>query len=198
MALTLTSDPVMSINDARSLLDIVTDAEAILVINGLSEKLKRFTQRVQINQNTDTPIVERIRPYGGQFLHLHAPIWTGNGFTIEAIVYGAGEAADTYTLADAELQYTTSDQASKLVLVGGLWPDETLNGYVQVTYKGGWATVPADVLQGAIMQARVDLKRMRGEVGVTSRGMQGESTQYQTAGLVRECLDLWQPYRVMI
>lgn len=198
MALTLTDDPIMSVNDARTLLDVSVEAEAILVINALSEKLKRYLQRVQINLDTDNNIVERIRPYGGQYLHLHAPIWTGAGFTIEASVYSGGAIADTYTFANDELQYTTSDQASKILLVSGQWPDETLNGYVEVTYKGGWATVPADVVQGAVMQGRVDLRRIRGEVGVTSRGVQGESTQYQTAGLIRECLDLWQPYRVMI
>ena len=198
MALALTSDPIMSINDARTFLYVVAEHEAILVINSLSEKLKRYTQRVQINENTTTAIVERIRPYGGQFLHLHAPIWTGSGFTISAQVYISGVVVDEYTVANGGLQYKTSDHASRIILVDGYWPDETLNGYVQVTYKGGWPAVPADVLQGAIMQGLVDLKRMRGEVGVTSRGVQGESTQYQTAGLIRECLDLWSPYRVMV
>jgi len=189
VALALTSDPIMSINDARTFLYVVAEHEAILVINSLSEKLKRYTQRVQINENTTTAIVERIRPYGGQFLHLHAPIWTGSGFTISAQVYISGVVVDEYTVANGGLQYKTSDHASRIILVDGYWPDETLNGY---------AAVPADVLQGAIMQGLVDLKRMRGEVGVTSRGVQGESTQYQTAGLIRECLDLWSPYRVMV
>lgn len=188
----------MSVNDARVFLSVTTDQEAILVINALTEKFKRYTQRVQINQDTDTNIVERIRPYGWRFLHLHAPIWTGTGYTVVAEVYSSGAVVDEYSVAGGDLQYKTSDHASRIILVDGYWPDETLNGYVQVTYKGGWPAVPADVLQGAIMQGLVDLKRMRGEVGVTSRGVQGESTQYQTAGLIRECLDLWSPYRVMV
>lgn len=198
MALALTSDPIMSINDARTFLSVVAEHEAILVINSLSEKLKRYTQRVQINENTTTAIVERIRPYGGHTLHLHAPIWTGTGFSVVAEVYSSGAVVDEYSVANGDLQYKTSDHASRIILVNGTWPDETLNGYVQVTYKGGWAAVPADVLQGAIVQGLIDLKRMRGEAGVTSRSMQGESTQYQTVGLISECLDLWAPYRVMM
>jgi len=194
----LTSDPVLSVSDARALLGIQTDQEAILIVNALSAKLKRYTGRVQINQNTTTEIVEKIIPYAGDKLYLHAPIWTGTGFTISAAVYSGGDLTDTYTLADNELQYQTSDNSSHILLVAGQWPDDTLNGYVEVTYKGGWATVPFDVIQGALMQARVDIRRMSGEVGVTSRGALGESTQFQTVGIVRECMDLWEPYRILL
>jgi hypothetical protein len=194
----LTSDPVLSVSDARALLGIQTDQEAILIVNALSAKLKRYTGRVQINQNTTTAIVEKIIPYAGDKLYLHAPIWTGTAFTISAALYSGGDLTDTYTLADGELQYQTSDNSSHILLVAGQWPDDTLNGYVQVTYKGGWATVPFDVVQGALMQARVDIRRMQGEVGVTSRGALGESTQFQTVGIVRECMDLWEPYRILL
>jgi hypothetical protein len=194
----LTSDPVLSVSDARALLGIQTDQEAILIVNALSAKLKRYTGRVQINQNTTTAIVEKIIPYAGDKLYLHAPIWTGTAFTISAALYSGGDLTDTYTLADGELQYQTSDNSSHILLVAGRWPDDTLNGYVQVTYKGGWATVPFDVIQGALMQARVDIRRMQGEVGVTSRGALGESTQFQTVGIVRECMDLWEPYRILL
>lgn len=198
MTFVLTSDPVLSVSDARALLGIQTDQEAILIVNALSAKLKRYTGRVQINQNTTTAIVEKIIPYAGDKLYLHAPIWTGTAFTISAALYSGGDLTDTYTLADGELQYQTSDNSSHILLVAGQWPDDTLNGYVQVTYKGGWATVPFDVVQGALMQARVDIRRMQGEVGVTSRGALGESTQFQTVGIVRECMDLWEPYRILL
>ena len=198
MAFTLTTDPIMSTSDAMAALDIADQQQAIMVVNSLSAKLKRFCNRVQINQNTTTAIVERLRPYGGDRLYLHAPIWEGSGFTISAAIYDGVTLADTYTLAGGDLGYTTNDYVSYLTLAGACWPDQTLNGDVRVTYKGGWATVPFDVIQGAIMQGRVDLKRMAGEVGVTSRGSNGESTAYQTAGLIRECLDLWAPYRVVI
>lgn len=198
MAFTLTADPIMQVSEAQSLLDISDTQQAILLVNSLSAKLKRFCNRVQINQNTTTAITERLRPYGGDRLYLHAPIWTGSGFTIEAAIYDGVRLADTYTYAAGDLAYTTNDYVSFLTLAGAYWPDQTLNGDVRVTYKGGWATVPSDIIQGAVMQGRVDLKRMAGEVGVTSRGSQGESTAYQTAGLVRECLDLWAPYRVVI
>lgn len=197
MAFALTSDPILSLSDAKALLDLSTDQQAILAINSLSQKAKRYLNRVQINEDTTTAIVERLRPYGGDTLHLHAPIWTGAGFAISAAVYESGLLQDTYTHADGELRYVTSDYASRIIL-DGYWPDDRLNGYIEVTYKGGWSTIPADVIQGAIMQGRVDQRRQSGEVGVTSRGVQGESTQYQIAGIIREVADLWDPYKVLV
>ena len=55
----------------------------------------------------------------------------------------------------------------------------------------------ADVVQGAVMQGKVDLLRMSGEVGINSRGAQGESTSYQTTGIIKEVADLWAPYRML-
>lgn len=196
MAFTLAADPIISLNDAKAILGIADDQPAILLINSLTAKFKRFTNRVQINQNIVADIVEKIIPYGGDRLYLHAPIWTGSGFTIEAKVYEGVTLADTYTLADGELAYMTDDMSSEILLVGGLWPDEGLNGHVQVTYKGGWSVVPGDVTQGAILQGRMDLLRTTGEVGVTSRGRAGETTSYQSAGLIQEVRDLWAPYRM--
>jgi hypothetical protein len=196
VAFVLTTDPIIAINDAKSVLGISEDRDAIILINSLSAKFKRFTNRVQINQNIVADIVEKIIPYGGDRLYLHAPIWTGSGFTISAAVYDGGDVADTYTFAAGEIAYMTDDMSSEILLLGALWPDEGLNGHIQVTYKGGWPVVPGDVVQGAILQGRMDLLRTTGEVGVTSRGRAGETTSYQSAGLIQEVRDLWAPYRM--
>lgn len=198
MPFELTGDPILTGSDVRTLLEVGDTQKSILLANALAAKFLRYTRRCQINQNTTTAIVEKIRPYGGDRLYLHAPIWTGAGFTIEAKIYEGITLIETYTLAGNDFGYQTNDYESYLTLAGGEWPDQRLNGHVHVTYKGGWATVPADVVQGAVMQGRVDLLRMSGEVGVTSRGAQGESTAYQSAGIVKEVADLWNPYRVMI
>lgn len=198
MSFALTSDPVLTGAEVQSLLSVQDSQKAILLANSLSQKLLRFTNRCQINENTITAIVEKIRPYGGDKLYLHAPIWTGSGFTIEAAVYEGVSLLATYTYAGGDFGYQTNDYVSYLTISGLNWPDQTLRGHVQVTYKGGWSTIPGDVIQGAIMQGRVDLKRMEGEVGVTSRGSQGESTAYDTAGIVKEVADLWRPYRIAI
>jgi len=196
VAFVLTTDPIIAINDAKSVLGISEDRDAIILINSLSAKFKRFTNRVQINQNIVADIVEKIIPYGGDRLYLHAPIWTGSGFTISAAVYDAGDVADTYTFADGEIAYMTDDTSSEILLLGATWPDEGLNGHIQVTYRGGWPVIPGDVVQGAILQGRMDLLRTTGEVGVTSRGRAGETTSYQSAGLIQEVRDLWAPYRM--
>jgi len=197
VAFVLTSDPILAMSDAKVVLGITEDRDAIILINSLTAKFKRYTGRVQISENQTTDIVEKIIPYGGDRLYLHAPIWTGSGFTIEAKVYEGGSLVDTYTYAGGDIGYLTDDTSSEILLLGGLWPDEGLNGHVQVTYKGGWAAVPGDVVQGALLQARMDLLRTTGEVGVTSRGRAGETTAYQTSGLIQEVRDLWGPYRML-
>lgn len=197
MAFVITTDPLIGISDAKSILGISDDQAAIVLINSLSAKFKRFTNRVRINQLTTADIVEKIIPYGGDRLYLHAPIWTGTGFTISAVVYEGVTVLDTYTFAAGELAYMTDDTSSEILLIGAMWPNEGLNGHVLVTYKGGWAEIPGDVTQGAILQARMDLLRTTGEVGVTSRGRAGETTSYQSSGLIQEVRDLWSPYRMM-
>jgi hypothetical protein len=197
MAFVLTTDPIIGISDAKAILGIADDQAAIVLINSLTAKFRRFTNRVQINQNIVADIVEKIIPYGGDRLYLHAPIWTGSGFTLEAKVYEGVTVLDTYTFAAGELAYMTDDTSSEILLIRGSWPDDGLNGHVQVTYKGGWSVVPGDVTQGAILQGRMDLLRTTGEVGVTSRGRAGETTSYQSSGLIQEVRDLWQPYRMM-
>jgi len=193
----ITTDPIMPLGDFKGMLSIADDQQAIMFLNALSAKFLRFTSRVQINLNTTTAIVEKLRPYGGDTLHLHAPIYTGSGFTIAADVVEAGITQTAYTLAAGDLHYVTTDTASRIILSAGCWPSEMFNGTINVTYKGGWASVPSDVIQGALLQGKVDINRLKGDVGVTSRGSQGESTAFENAGIVREVIDLWRPYRVM-
>lgn len=195
---TVTSDPIMTVADAKLLMSIADDQQAVFMVNALSAKAKRFLSRVQLLQNTTTPIVETLIPYGGSRLYLHAPIYTGSGFTISAVIKRGQSTEQTLTYADGQLDYFTDDQESYIDFVSALLPGADDGCKVVVTYKGGWASIPADVVQGAVMQGVVDLKRMKGEVGVTSRGASGESTQFDNAGLVRECIDMWRPYRVMV
>lgn len=197
MSFAMTTDPVLSQSEIQSLLGVTNPQEAIALANGLSAKLLRFTNRCQINENTTTDIVEKLKPYGGDKLYLHAPIWQGTGYTIKVEIYAGLTVTTTFTLAGGDFGFYSSDMTSYLSSAGWQWPDQTLAGHLRVTYKGGWATIPGDVIQGAIMQGRVDLLRMRGEVGVTSRGSQGESTAYQTAGIIKEVADLWGPYRMV-
>jgi len=196
MAFTITSDPILTAGDVQRLAQVADNELAIIMANSLAAKFKRYTNRLQINENTTTDIVERVKPYGGDRLYLHAPIWTGSGFTIRARVYEGATLLYTYTYAGGDFGYHTTDVESYLMLASG-WPDQTLSGFIEVTYKGGWASIPADVIQGAVLQLRVDALRMSGEVGVTSRGSQGESTAYQTAGIISEVADLWKPYRLV-
>jgi hypothetical protein len=197
MSFALTTDPILTGADVQSLLQVKDSQQAIIVANGLAAKFKRWTNRVQINESTTADIIESIVPYGGEKLYLHAPIWTGTGFTIQAKIYQGGLLLATYTLAGGDIYYFTNDIESGITLPGGLWPDASSGCLIKVTYKGGWADIPGDVIQGAIMQARVDVLRMGGEVGINSRGAQGESTAYQTAGIVKEVADLWAPYRMV-
>lgn len=197
MAFALTIDPLLTAADVTALLSVKDQQTAIIVANAIAAKFKRYSGRVQINYDADTDIVEELVPYGGPKLYLHAPVVLGVGGTLVAEVYNGGDVLYTYTEADGDLFFFSNDVESGIVLPQGVWPSASSGLMVRVTYKGGWQSVPGDVIQGAIMQARVDLQRMNGDVGMNSRGAQGESTSYQTVGIVREVLDLWNPYRVV-
>jgi hypothetical protein len=70
---------------------------------------------------------------------------------------------------------------------------------VKVTYTGGWATIPGDIQQAAIIQMKVDRQRTdAGMVGINSLSQDGQSVSYDQSGLVKEVRDILEPYRIEV
>lgn len=201
MAFTLTSDPILAIDDAQEIVDMRQESELVLLLNAVSSKARAFMNRVQLNDvGTGNTVVERLRGPASRELFLHAAANTDD-FAVDDVVakvYSGGRLGNTYNASDGELIVTTDEFSTRVDLPAGCFPRTEGGDYVEVTYRGGWATVPAEVIAGAVMQLRVDAKRLRGEVGVQSHSVNGESTQMDRDGLIREVTDLWRSYRMLI
>lgn len=197
MALILTSDPIMTEEDGQALLNSNNDQQLILVINSVTQKFRQYTGRVAINYDPDTAVIEHVHPTDAHRIWLAAsPIITdGKTFTAETIADGA--VSETFTLADGDLDITSTDVYASVSPIGWAFPlTDDPGQYVRLTYYGGWAAVPGDILAAAVAQAMIELKRLGGTVGMDSLSRKGESVQYDRGGVIKETAEAWDPYVV--
>ncbi len=200
MAVTLNADPIMSVNEAQAILDLKDTDELTRLVNGLSAKARAHMGRTQLVQNLTTPAVENLRTWATPTLYLHAPAEVSDfdTYEVKVEVYSLGQVATTYLASEDEIIVTSDDFSTRVDLASGCFPDAQGGDFIRVTYYAGWATVPSDVLDGAIMQARVDIKRRTGEVGYQSHSLDGESIQLDQGGVIKEARSLWAPYKVLV
>ena len=198
MAQTLQTDRIMEPEEAQKVFDFNDEDEAVYLLNGLSSKARAWLNRIQLIEAAG--ITENVRPrICSPTLFLHAPVNTAD-FGVDDITvkhYAGPTLVSTWSAAADELVVTSDDFGSRVDLVGGPFPAVEGADFLRVEYKGGWAVVPGDVFQGAIMQGRVDLKRMRGEVGLVNRSKGGESSEFDQRGVLRTVGNLWQLYRIL-
>lgn len=204
MAIALTTDPIMAVEDAYELFGIKNDTKTRLLVNALTKKFLTFTGRVQLGASYTAAIVERVRGHGDStrlWLHgapIHVVDGAGDPLALEAQLYVDGAADDLYTYANGDLQLVhNNDNGAAIELLEGGWPDQCSSMFVEVRYFGGWLAVPGDVMQGALLQGKADLRRMEGEVGVSEKSRDGESTVYDTSSIIKPVRELWLPYRVI-
>lgn len=195
---TITTDPVITLADTMDgeFLSETNETQAILLINDVSEKFKRYMNRRQLNSAS---IVERVEGNGLARIYVHAPpIATGSTVTVKT--YDGVTLKDTYTNDDDELAVINSDVDGIIELSEAVTPNAMdLEHNVEITYTGGWTTIPGDVVAAAVMQMRVDRQRMdRGQVGIESLSQDGQSVSYDSSGLVKEVRDALMPYRIEI
>lgn len=201
MALTLDTDPIMTLAEAQQVFDTRDPDRLVRMLNSLSETARQFMNRKRLTLDTDNTITEVFRSPATPSLYLHAPVYyVESTHDVQVDIYSLGAVLDTFTADAGELVVLTNDRGASVSLASGAWWPGAHAGdtYLQVTYYGGWATVPSPVVAGAIMQGRVDLKRLRGEVGMVSHSQQGESIQYDRAAVISEVADLWRPYKVVV
>lgn len=198
MAITLINDPILELEDAKSLLDIQNDTHARLLINTLTMKFRYFTGRIQLSADATTDLIEHLRADTPDKLYLHcAPVLDPDTYDIVVEIWDGHAVLSTYKYSLDEIDYYGDDTESRLE-AGGIFPIKSSTYIARVTYRAGWSAIPGDVIEGAILQGRVDLLRMKGEVGVESRSADGESTSYDTRGIIKPVRELWGPYRMIV
>jgi hypothetical protein len=194
MAISLTSDPIVSFSDVRDLLSEASETEATLLINAVSEKFKRYTHRRIINQGS----VSEWAHGGLHKIYLHgSPVDESSEVTVE--VYGTdGDVSATLTKGADDLRVVQTDTTAYIVLLTYIPP--FVEGYqtVKVTYTGGWSAVPGDITLAAIDQMRVERQRRKGTLGVESVSQDGQSVKFEISGLIKSVQDAFDPYRMVI
>lgn len=199
MAQTLAADPIISLAEAQTIFDYRDENEAIYHINALSAKARAWLNRVQLNYNGTTAVTENLRTAETPTLYLHAsPITFDGTHDVTVEYYARGVLDTTWTASDIDLVVSSSPYSARIDTVSSWFPWAQEDCYLAVSYYGGWSAVPGDVFAGAVMQGRVDLKRLHGEVGMVSHGRTGESVVYDRLGVVSEVAELWRPYRVLV
>ena len=198
--MTFTTDPIISEEDAQAIFDFKAGTDPAMLINSLSAKARAFMQRKQLNLSLTAAIKENFRGVPSPMIFLHAPVHTADFATYDLTVrlYVSGVLDTTYSANDDEVIVTTDDFYSRIDLVDGCFPGTEGASWIEVEYYGGWATIPGDVYAGAIQQGRVELKRLKGEVGMTSHSQGGESIQVDRHGVIMEAAELWQNYRIIV
>lgn len=204
MAITLTGDPIVDLADAKKALSLNEDWEAALYINSVSAKFLQYTGRTVINSAS---VTEWRRGNGRALMYsANAPIDlfgapTGNppvapAIPVTAYLYTAGDLSDTLTDTNGELQVVA--ESGEVICLNGVFPESDGERNVKLVYTGGFETIPGDVTLGAIMQMKVDRRRMTNEAGITSMGADGESSQLDNSGIIKSVRDLWAPYRRLL
>jgi hypothetical protein len=197
---TLHSDSILTLEQGKAELESTDTGDLIRVLNMVTAKAKATMSRVQLNQNLDTAIVERIRKEASETIFLHAPVYTTDYDTheLKVDIYCAGTLDTTYLASDGDIIVTSDDYSARIDLPGACFPAGHGADYIEVTYYGGWESIPGDVYGGAVTQARIDMKRMKGTAGMASKSMQGQSVQFDQRGVIQEVSEIWQMYRMLI
>jgi hypothetical protein len=193
MAISITTDPIVSLTDAKAILGIGSDLEAALLINAVSAKFLRYTNRVRINEGGAVEWAQ-----GGRLkVYCHAsPVDSEAGFTVS--VYQDGEIAETLTLTDGDFRVVNSETDSYIELIEYSPPLIEGLDTLKLEYTGGWSSdtgVPGDIVLAAIDQMRVERERRNGTLGAMSVSQNGQTVQLETSGLIRAVEEAWRPYR---
>jgi hypothetical protein len=193
MAITLTTDPIMTVDDVRALAEEDNITRATVLVNSVSAQFRTFTNRIRITDSgSTTALVEYLEGLGSQYLWLHStPIIS----VAQVDLLAAGNVSRTLAAAEYEIYA----DAGSLYRNYDLWPEPGGERDIKVTYRAGWVagSLPGDVVSGAIQQMRWERTRMDGKVGAESVSRGGESVSLETGQLLKSVREAWSPWRIM-
>jgi hypothetical protein len=189
MAITLTTDPIVAIEDVKLILGENDNTRAALILNSVSAKFLRFTNRLRILSGS---VTEYVRGEDTAQISLHATPVTA----IASIdIYDSG--LSQITLASSAYTYYGTDGVVQRF--GEPWPapsDDERN--IKVAYTGGWTagSLPGDIVAAALELMRWERQKLDGLVGMESRSAGGQSAQFEVASVVKAVEQAWAPWRI--
>jgi len=209
MAIQLTSDPIVTLQNCRDILRCHDDPRTIVLINSVSAKFLKFTNRVRINQGV---VAEFLRSYDHKLLWLHAPpVTTATHNVVVEIIAPDGTVTKTYSSDNGDLLV---DELRGRVMRPGCLPfedacqpcsevgvgndDPPLFPSFRVSYDGGFLPVPGDITMSAFEQIQLDNERLKGAIAMTVGSDLEPQYALNSQGILQTVADVWKPYRIMI
>ena len=183
MAIALTSDPIVAIEDVKAVLNLDNDTTATLLINSVSEKFLKYTERTVLNSAS---VIETMRGDGTSVIWLHS-----YASAVASVIFlENGVASTTYDSDDFSL-----DTVGRISMHSVATPISVDEENVKVTYTGGWATIPGDIVLAALEQMQVENNRLSGRgAGISSESFEGLSVSYAQSGIVSSVEDAWRKF----
>lgn len=190
----LSSDPILTVHQAKEYGEINDEETAKLLINIVSDKFRAFTRRARI---TEGSITESLYPLDGNAALVSSrPI---SATLVSVIESDRSGNSTTFTeTADSDSEIIVERARGRIFKSSGFWIRTIGFPSLVVNYTGGWAAVPFDAVAGALAQMKVEQQRLKGLVGADAFGAGGDSVTPETAGLIKTTLDAWKPYRVFM
>lgn len=190
MAVTLTSDPILSEDELAVLMANVTDVDTKrLLINSASAAFKAYTRRlVIINATVD----DHQRGKGNQVLYLRATPITNVSYVAK---YSGGVLSSTW----ASDEYQLDTDTGRLALYSGEFPYSEGEANIRCQYDAGWTAgeLPGNVVTGAVEYMKFQHNKLdKWRTGIISETFEGHSTSFERGGLPEATKQLWQPYKV--
>lgn len=186
MAITLTSDAIVAIEDVKKVLSLNDSLTATILINSVSEKFINYTERTVLNSAT---VTETMRGDGTDVIWLLN--YASSVTSVEILQNGV--VVETYGSDDFSF-----DAVGRISLHSVTTPASTGEENVRVIYTGGWTSIPGDIVMSALEQMRVENNRLSGRgAGVSSESFDGHSVSYSQDGIVSTVKDVWKKYRIM-
>jgi len=215
MAIALTGDPIVTLQECKDVLGMNDEQQTIVLINSVSQKFRKYTNRVQINKSA---VEELTRAIDGVLVWSHAsPIDPAEDVLIE-LKDPNGIVTESYSVQAGEL---VVDWERGRIARSGCIPFPSFCGCgsavagipspeqsfhrggstfptLHLSYSGGWEPVPGDVMLGAFEQIRMDLERLKGNIGLLAGSNYNDAQALNNEGLLESVENTWKRYRVMI
>lgn len=190
MPTTLTTDPIISVSQAKEYAGINDTENAKLLINIVTEKFKSYTRRSRINEGA---VTETVYPLDGNAAIVFARPIAAALVTVTEM----DRAGDTTAYLEDDDELIVDRVRGRIFRVSGFWSLDMGFPSLTVEYEGGWAAVPFDIVAGTLAQMKVEQQRLKGLVGADSFGAGGDSVMPESGGLIKSTIDAWNPYRIL-
>lgn len=189
MAETLTADPIMTLDQANDWGKLTDSDQTTRLVNIVSAKFLAFTQRSRI---TEGAIDEYVHPLDGNAAFTFTRPVSADLVTV--IEHTRSGDSTTYEETDGDVFVDRT--RGRIFKTSGCWDVSTGFPSLQLQYVGGWAVIPADVLEGALAQMKIEQQRFKGSVGHDAITTAGETVSIDRSSVIKEAREAWQPYRV--